>query len=82
MSTRRTRTRGSCRRSVAVEFAGQGRDASDEAFIERVRHRGERVEIAVLLADGSDATARLDCSDWEWLELRAGDIAPVRLLSA
>ena len=82
MSTRRIRTRGGCRRSVAVEFASIGRDVSDEAFIEAVRHRGERVDVAVLLADGSDATARLHSSDWEWLELRAGDIAPVRLLSA
>jgi len=82
MSTRLPRTRGSCRASVAVEFARDGRGASDEAFIERVHLRGERVEIAVLLADGSDATARLDSADWEWLELRTGDIAPVRLLSA
>jgi hypothetical protein len=81
MSTRHPRTRSSCRASIAVEFAREGPSASDEAFIERVRRRGEHVEIAVLLADGSEATARLDSADWEWLELRAGDIAPVRLLS-
>ena len=81
MSKRLARTRGSCRRAIAVEFARDGRDVS-EAFIERVRHHGERVEIAVLLADGSDAAARLHFPDWEWLELRAGDIVPVRLLSA
>ena len=82
MSTRPSRTRGSCRRGVAVEFAGPGRDLSDEAFIEHVRRRGDRVEVVVVLADGSDATARMEHADWEWLELRAGDIAPVRLLSA
>jgi hypothetical protein len=81
MSTRLRRTRGSCRRAVAVEFALHGREGGDEAFIERVRRDGECVEIAVLLADGSDAAARLDHSDWEWLELRAGDIVPVRVLS-
>jgi hypothetical protein len=81
MPTRPLRTRGSCRASIAVEFASEGPSASGEAFIERVRRRGEHVEIAVLLADGTDATARLEHADWEWLELRAGDIAPVRLLS-
>ncbi|HEY1776634.1 MAG TPA: hypothetical protein VGG41_10795 [Solirubrobacteraceae bacterium] len=68
--------------SVGVEFAHQSPSTQEEAFIQRVRRHGEHVEIAVLLADGSDATARLGRADWEWLELRAGDIAPVRLLSA
>jgi len=81
MSTRHLRTRGGCRASVAVEFAREGPNAPEEAFIERVHRRGEHVEIAVLLADGSDATARLGSADWEWLELRTGDIASVRLIS-
>lgn len=78
MRDRLPRRRGSCRRRIAVEFSG---DVRDEAFIEHVRRDGERVEIAVLLADGSDATTRLRHSEWEWLELRPGDIVPVRLLS-
>jgi hypothetical protein len=64
--------------SFAVEFAGQAHGVPDEAFIEAVSRQGERVEVNVLLADGRDATARLSAADWEWLELGAGDIAPVR----
>jgi hypothetical protein len=70
------------RRAASVELAPHGRGAPGEAFIERIR-RGERlVEVDVLLADGSDAIARLDAYDWDWLEMNAGDIVPVRPLSA
>jgi hypothetical protein len=66
---------------MAIEITGPARGRG-EAFIEAIRRRGSEVEVAVLMADGSDATARLAASDWDWLELRAGDIVPVRQLPA
>lgn len=51
-----------------------------EAFVERVRRHGARVEVDVLLADGRGAIARLDAAEWDWLEVRAGDIVPVHCL--
>jgi hypothetical protein len=53
---------------------------STEAFVERVRRRGAHVEVDVLLADGRDAMARFDAAEWDWLEVRTGDIVPVRCL--
>jgi hypothetical protein len=47
-------------------------------MIERIRHRGDVVEVGLLLGDGRDALARLNSDAWEWLELRAGDIVRVR----
>jgi hypothetical protein len=67
--------------SMAIEITSPARGRG-EAFIEAIRRRGSEVEVAVLMADGSDATARLAASDWDWLELRAGDIVPVRQLPA
>jgi hypothetical protein len=57
-----------------VQIAQQAPGGRAEAFIEDVRRSGERVEVDVLLADGSDATAQLSVQDWDWLELRTGDI--------
>jgi hypothetical protein len=51
-----------------------------EGVIEQVRRHGDNVEVDLLLCDGSDATARLDVGEWDWLELRAGDIVAVRPL--
>ena len=45
---------------------------TDETYADRVAIR-DVVESWVLARDSAD---------WEWLELRTGDIAPVRLLSA
>jgi hypothetical protein len=67
------------RAGIAIEITSPARGRG-EAFIEAIRRRGAHVEVAVLLADGSDATARLTALDWDWLELRAGDIVPVRPL--
>jgi hypothetical protein len=61
-----------------VELTRHGACATGEAFVEGVRRRGDGVEVAVLLADGSDATARLDVGEWEWLDHRPGDIVLVR----
>jgi len=65
---------------VAVELARYAHGVAAEAFIEAVRRRGEHVEVNLLLADGRGATARLSAVDWEWLEVGAGDIVPVRHL--
>jgi translation initiation factor IF-1 len=76
-----TATRSERRRGAAwVELAPHGRAAPGEALVERVRRRQRLVEVDVLLADGSDAVARLDGHDWDWLEISPGDIVPVRPL--
>jgi hypothetical protein len=46
--------------------------------VEQVSRVGTLAEVSVLLDDGSDATARLDVSDLDWLDVRAGDIVRVR----
>jgi hypothetical protein len=61
-----------------VELAHHDGAATGEAFVEAVRRTGDRVEVAVLLADGSDATASLDVAEWDWLDARPGDIVRVR----
>ncbi len=61
-----------------VEFAGHGDGEAREAFVEQVSRVGTLAEVSVLLDDGSDATARLDVSDLDWLDVRAGDIVRVR----
>jgi hypothetical protein len=67
-------------RPAPVEIAEHAR-AGAEGVIEEFRRRGESVEVDLLLADGSDATALVHVHDWEWLELRAGDIVPVRAVA-
>jgi hypothetical protein len=69
------------RRSAArpiVELAGHAGGEGREAFVAQVSRRGGRAEVAVLLADGSDATARLDVGELDWLDVRTGDIVLVR----
>jgi hypothetical protein len=61
-----------------VEIASDGHAAAGEGFVERVRRGAGRVLVELLLADGSGAVALLDAHDWDWLELSAGDIVPVR----
>jgi hypothetical protein len=51
-----------------------------EGLIERVHRLGRRVEVRLLLSDGRNGVARLDVHDWNWLELRSGDIVAVRRL--
>jgi len=75
------RTPSERRRAAFVELAPHGRGAPGEALIERIRRGRSLVEVDVLLADGSDAIARLDAYDWDWLEINAGDIVPVRPVS-
>jgi hypothetical protein len=65
-------------RGAAVELAGHGDYTAREAFVQAVSRRGGQAVVAVLLADGSDATARLDVGELDWLDVRAGDIVFVR----
>lgn len=65
-------------RGSQVELTRHGACATGEAFVEGVRRSGDSVEVAMLLADGSDATARLDAGEWEWLDHVPGDIVLVR----
>jgi hypothetical protein len=39
------------------------------------------VDVTLLLADGRPAATRLDRLEADWLELRIGDIVPVRPLA-
>lgn len=59
-------------------IADVGSCGATEGVIERVRRVGGRVEVRMLLSDGSDGVARLEVHEWDWLELRYGDIVPVR----
>ena len=59
---------------IAVEITCHAHHARGEAFIERVCRLGGNVSADVLLDDGRDARAHLRAADWEWLELRVGDI--------
>ena len=50
-------------------------------MIDNVRRSGQRVEATLLLSDGRRALARMDASEWDWLDVRNGDIVAVcRLL--
>jgi hypothetical protein len=66
---------------TAVEIAGHRRHAVAEGVIERMRDRGAHVDVTLLLADGRPAATRLDRLEADWLELRIGDIVPVRPLA-
>jgi hypothetical protein len=83
-SIARTRAAALLRRAArtTVEIAADPREASAEGVVERIRHRRGRVHVRLMLADGSDAAALLDRHDADWLELRRGDIVPVRTVAA
>lgn len=74
MSLRRRRTRSESRRAPAVVIADDTSRTGTEGLIERVHRLGRRVEVWLLLSDGRNGIARLDVHDWNWLELRSGDI--------
>ncbi len=78
----RFRSRASPRSHASVAIAGDDLRAETEGVIERVRRVGEEVDVRILLSDGATGVARLDLLEWDWLELRVGDIVAVTLLSA
>jgi arginine/ornithine N-succinyltransferase beta subunit len=63
---------------VSVVLAGHADREAREAFVEQVSRRDGRAVVAVMLADGSDATAQLDDVELDWLDVHAGDIVRVR----
>ncbi len=82
MLRRRFRPRASSDSPAAVAIAGGDLGSATEGVIERVRRVGAEVDVRVLLSDGASGVARLDVLEWDWLELRVGDIVAVTLLSA
>jgi hypothetical protein len=71
------RLRAEPRAFAHVEIADAGSRGAAEGVIERVRRVAHSVEVRMLLSDGSEGVAVLDVHDWDWLELRYGDIVPI-----
>ena len=66
---------------AAVVIVGEDRGTETEGVIERVRQAGGQVDVRMLLSDGAKGIARLELHEWDWLELRVGDIVAVTVLS-
>ena len=66
------------REHASIDIADDPRCASSEAVIERIARRRDAVEVTLVLADGTGASVRMDRHRADWLELRPGDIVPVR----
>ena len=81
MLRRRLRSAATPVSPAAVAIAGDDLGGETEGVIERVQRIGAEVDVVMLLSDGGSAVARLCVEDWDWLELRVGDIIAVRLLS-
>ena len=64
---------------AAVVIAGDDREGESEGVIESVRRVGAEVDVRMLLSDGGTGVAHLDLFEWDWLELRVGDIVAVTL---
>jgi hypothetical protein len=70
------------RRAIcSVVIAGDEVSTDTEGVIEGVRRVGKRVDVRMLLSDGGSGVARVDEHEWDWLELRVGDIVGVSRLS-
>jgi hypothetical protein len=79
MFPRRFALRAASRPTERVLIMGHARTGDREGVIDHVRYRRLSVEASLVLSDGSPAVARMDTEDWDWLELRAGDIVSVCL---
>ena len=77
MLPRRPRHQAASRLVPAVLIIGHARHGDAEGVIDHVRRLADRVEASVLLSDGRQAIARVAIDEWDWLELRAGDIVSV-----
>ena len=69
-------------RPATVEITGHAGAADSEGVIEHAVLQSDRVDVTLLLADGSAAEAALPTIDWEWLDLHSGDIVAVRPIIA
>ncbi len=59
-------------------LARAGEIATHEGWVERVRRRRGRVDVELLLDDGSSARVPLDAEQAKWLEIEPGQIVDVR----
>lgn len=79
LSRRRHERRALSEAASSVVIVGHARSGDCEGVIDRIRYLGgrERVEARLVLSDGSPAVAEMGADEWEWLELRVGDIVSV-----
>lgn len=63
--------------SAPLSIIGHACSGDSEAIIDGIRVTGRRVDVSLVRADGRPAVARMDLDDWQWLELRHGDIVAV-----
>jgi hypothetical protein len=77
MLSRRLFIRWRPRSFHAVVIAEHDHGTGIEGVIERVHRVGRRVQIRMLLSDGAHGRAQVELQDWDWLELRVGDIVRV-----
>lgn len=78
MLSRRLPIRGRSWSPDTVVIDDDDHGAGTEGVIERVHRVGRRVEVRMLLSDGRPGRTRVDAEDWDWFELRVGDIVRVR----
>ncbi len=64
--------------SPAFALAGVGEIATHEAWVERVHRRDGRVDVELVLEDGSAARLPLDVEQATWFEIEPGQIVGVR----
>lgn len=75
----RAARRAASRATSSVVIIGHARRGDCEGVIDQVRYRGGQgsIEARLVLSDGRAAVARMDTDDWDWLDLRVGDIVSV-----
>ncbi len=64
--------------SPAFALARVGEIATHEAWVERVRRRHRRVDVELMLDDGSAARLPLDVDQATWFEIEPGQIVGLR----
>jgi len=65
-----------------VTIVGHGDPADAEGLVAKLLDRGPGLRVELLLDDGTSAVAFLPKLDVSWLDLRAGDVVPVRRVAA
>jgi len=65
-----------------VTIVGHGDPADAEGLVAKLIDRGPGLRVELLLDDGTSAVAFLPKLDVSWLDLRAGDVVPVRRVAA
>ena len=62
-----------------IEILSEGGDGATEALVQRVVHLGFEVRVELTLPDGRELWAQISRTSAQELELREGQILPVRL---